>query len=746
MNVINNFSRANQTSVINNKTYIVVATNGGLTILNETDNKSLHSIDTSKFTKVHIWNDYVYATKYKDSTLYRSSVTIPNMVWTTSGASVIVMDPILVDDRVTGNNLLNFDNTDTLTIAASNNLKPSTMDFTLLVKTSAKLFTDEAVNKIIGSASGGLDLFLSITGVFTAQKNGTGNVGTPTSKAILSKPTVFGYKRSASIGYYYIDGKLVHSAADANDYTVALTSISSTFNQDFSGASYFNYALSERRIQELSMGGELLENEKWGKNLASGTLSIGTTYTVVATLSTDSFSNVGWVTDGVPFVATATTPTVWTNSSIVVKEGCNVELKADNYNATTLLNGTAITGKTAGTAYLFSSEFMEGTDAAAANDTLKATQATAANQPLLLDTPSKLALMQKNYPGDISYLKTMTKFNGVDNYVSVADNANLNFGTGDFSLGWCGALTDYTPSAEKILIDKSASNLGYRLSITTTGVIKLSIGNGTNFTTYSYSSPSVINLPDNARAYLLVSIDRDGNCVFYCNNVSLGSVSITASAAQTITNTGVYRLFYDGTNFSAAKLLSQRSFNLALTSSDVTLLYNNGRPDLYKLPGKWKWGNQTALTSGTLIIGNTYSIDTYVSGDDFTNVATVISGTINTSGCIFLCKATTPTTWTNSSSLRKLGVVAEYDFTDPTKFLGATILDSSDNNLDGISYGDLTDFRQDNQPYATTIHSKEGKLLLGYGSDVAKMSEDIPTRDDYGQYEDNSAVVIIEDV
>lgn len=50
----------------------------------------------------------------------------------------------------------------------------------------------------------------------------------------------------------------------------------------------------------------------------SGLLVIGKTYNVVATLSTDDFANVGWVSDGVDFVATGTTPTVWTNSSVVI--------------------------------------------------------------------------------------------------------------------------------------------------------------------------------------------------------------------------------------------------------------------------------------------------------------------------------------------------------------------------------------------------------------------------------------------
>lgn len=58
-------------------------------------------------------------------------------------------------------------------------------------------------------------------------------------------------------------------------------------------------------------------------------------------------------------------------------------------------------------------------------------------------------------------------------------------------------------------------------------------------------------------------------------------------------------------------------------------------------------GDTTVLTSGTLIVGETYEIVLYVAGDDFTNV-----GGTNVTGNIFTATATTPTTWTNSSQIR----------------------------------------------------------------------------------------------
>lgn len=51
--------------------------------------------------------------------------------------------------------------------------------------------------------------------------------------------------------------------------------------------------------------------------ITSGGLVIGITYVIDSVLVTDDFDNVGFVTEGVEFIATGTTPTVWTNSTEV---------------------------------------------------------------------------------------------------------------------------------------------------------------------------------------------------------------------------------------------------------------------------------------------------------------------------------------------------------------------------------------------------------------------------------------------
>jgi hypothetical protein len=57
--------------------------------------------------------------------------------------------------------------------------------------------------------------------------------------------------------------------------------------------------------------------------------------------------------------------------------------------------------------------------------------------------------------------------------IQVADNANLNFGTGNYTLRWKGAIPDYTPGADVVLLHKSDGTNGWVLQVDTTGVLQL---------------------------------------------------------------------------------------------------------------------------------------------------------------------------------------------------------------------------------------------------------------------------------
>ncbi|HBG71430.1 MAG: hypothetical protein A2W93_14355 [Bacteroidetes bacterium GWF2_43_63] len=65
----------------------------------------------------------------------------------------------------------------------------------------------------------------------------------------------------------------------------------------------------------------------------SGVIVVGKTYQIDSLVAGDDFANVGYVSAGVPFVATDTTPTVWTNSTEVF----NV---TDSIPVATIINNT----------------------------------------------------------------------------------------------------------------------------------------------------------------------------------------------------------------------------------------------------------------------------------------------------------------------------------------------------------------------------------------------------------------------
>jgi len=61
------------------------------------------------------------------------------------------------------------------------------------------------------------------------------------------------------------------------------------------------------------------------------------------------------------------------------------------------------------------------------------------------------------------------------------------------------------------------------------------------------------------------------------------------------------------------------------------------------------------MTNGTLEVGHRYLQNSELYGDDdFSNVANVVAGTVNTINCEFIATGTTPTKWTNSTELLDL--------------------------------------------------------------------------------------------
>jgi hypothetical protein len=95
------------------------------------------------------------------------------------------------------------------------------------------------------------------------------------------------------------------------------------------------------------------------------------------------------------------------------------------------------------------------------------------------------------------------------------------------------------------------------------------------------------------------------------------------------------------------------------------------------------------------IIGEYYTIDTYETGDDFSNVAEVIDGNINEGGCVFRATGTTPTDWSNGSYLYSDGtfIINELENTLGCDIKWSDSLDGGEGYYYAVGYDyDVDDF------------------------------------------------------
>jgi len=239
--------------------------------------------------------------------------------------------------------------------------------------------------------------------------------------------------------------------------------------------------------------------------------------------------------------------------------------------------------------------------------------------------------------------------------ILVANNANLAFGTGNFTLVWKGSLPDWTPSSALYLTSKTQDGANrYDTYVNTDGKLGVLL-NGTY-----YSSTVAPNLPNGTVHELSFSIVYGTTVTFYVDGLILGAS--VAIAAHSATNTGSFGVLGFTSVRYAGTVHHAYTFNRALTAEEVLDLYRNG------IAVKHRKASQTALTSGTLVAGQEYTIDTFAAGDDFANV-----GGTNETGNVFVATGTTPTTWTNSSSLRATGatLILEPEGIQPVQWLDA---------------------------------------------------------------------------
>lgn len=124
-----------------------------------------------------------------------------------------------------------------------------------------------------------------------------------------------------------------------------------------------------------------------------------------------------------------------------------------------------------------------------------------------------------------------------------------------------------------------------------------------------------------------------------------------------------------------------------------------------------------AQTSGVLVIGVTYTITTFVAGDDFVNV-----GGTNVSGNVFVATGTTPTTWTNLSSLDAAGIVPQIIdklIANPAEISLFIKAAAADGSIFNKAFSGLKTFSKANRDTSSRPDRIEPIIVSGSGTSIA---------------------------
>ncbi len=188
---------------------------------------------------------------------------------------------------------------------------------------------------------------------------------------------------------------------------------------------------------------------------------------------------------------------------------------------------------------------------------------------------------------------------GNNDVITVPHSSDIDFSTDqDFSFGKTFELDDWTPSSEMVLAQKydSTNHKGWRLSLTTSGELKLSFGNGTDITTYVYTS--FTTGLTSGKHFIGFAAERDtnktgyvGNVEFYVDGQSIGTVDISGSSSQTLANSSDLLIASDGTNYYAETVYRPYLFNMLLSSAQFEQLWNNGSPETATIPYELQGAN-----------------------------------------------------------------------------------------------------------------------------------------------------------
>ena len=124
-------------------------------------------------------------------------------------------------------------------------------------------------------------------------------------------------------------------------------------------------------------------------------------------------------------------------------------------------------------------------------------------------------------------------FNGADDYLSIADSANINMGTGNFSLEFY-MKADSSDQTNKRIISKLNSSTGYEVYFDSNNKISFFLGDGTNTFVGDVTGGTALN--DGKWHHVALSLNRSGNATLFYDTIPIYIANIT-SASNSLDNT-----------------------------------------------------------------------------------------------------------------------------------------------------------------------------------------------------------------
>ena len=173
--------------------------------------------------------------------------------------------------------------------------------------------------------------------------------------------------------------------------------------------------------------------------------------------------------------------------------------------------------------------------------------------------------------------------------ITVADNDNIDFGTGNFTLVWKGSLPDWTPSVDTGVITKWISGgTDYEFDATTSGKLACYIGTSTQRLSTTVHSLLDKTVHEITAVVVRETSGADGSVNFYVDGFLLGNaVTLPAGVPVALNSATPFMVCGYSVNRYASTTNFAATFNRALTAAEVLDLYRNGIAEADK------WGSQT---------------------------------------------------------------------------------------------------------------------------------------------------------